>query len=159
MAEQHFDEKNNRFWIDLHKCATGEAENNISSRINECYQYGINEIEVIYGTPDQYEGSIQEMIDEIADKNPIVDTISEFHAGCVLIFKKNPNPEPQDEYMRFSPMSAKYEYWRKEMSYNYYYPLRTILSTAEVSNIIGCSIEYIRKVAENLPFNHLAMPN
>ena len=72
MAEQLYEQEKNEFWIDLHKCSVMEAAWILNNRIDECYKYGISCLEVIFGTPDRYEGSIQQAVDEIKKGNVAV---------------------------------------------------------------------------------------
>jgi len=152
MADQEYYTENNRFWIDLHKCATYEAVMIIETRIAECYKYGIDEIEVIYGTPDQYEGSIQQAMKELAKTNKKVDGDSEFHAGTKIKLVNNPNPHFQDDKMSFAGFSASYEsHFKYHQFERDYYPCRNEFSTIEMSETLGCSVEYVRDVLYSLP--------
>jgi len=147
MADQYFHADRNRFWIDLHKCATYEAVSIIEKRIDECFNYGVTKMEIIYGTPDNYEGSIQQAVSDIAEKNEKVETQSEFHAGTNFIITQNPNPMPQDDSMSFSGFSASYENYHKAHPFEReYFPCRKEIRTVELSKHIGCSMEYIRSV-------------
>ena len=60
MADQLFD-KNNRFWTPSQSLQQ-QTINVTNKRMEECYNYGINALEIIYGTPDQYAGSIEEAV-------------------------------------------------------------------------------------------------
>ena len=151
MADQHFYEDRNRYWVDLHKCATFDATKIVKTRIDECYIYGISEIEAIYGTPDNIEGSIQQAVTDLAEKNDKVEKSSEIHAGIILKLIKNPNPSLQDESMSFSPIYAAYE--NRHHVHNFerdYFPCRKEVSTVELSKDIGCSMEYIRFILSTL---------
>lgn len=99
MADQNFDKQQNRFRIDLHKCATAEAIEIVRKRIDECYRYGITILEVIYGTPDNYAVSIEEAVRQIIADHPNVQSSSEIHAGLKIAIKPNPNALPRDEEM------------------------------------------------------------
>ncbi len=147
MADQYFHADLNRFWIDLHKCATYEATSIVNKRIDECYSYGIAELELIYGTPDNYEGSIQQAVTELANNNEKVDHQSEIHAGVILKLAENSEPLPQDDTMSFSAISASYENWHRAHQFERdYFPCRKEVSTVELSKDIGCSMEYIRNI-------------
>ena len=151
MADQHFTEKHNRFWIDLHKCTTDEAIDIIKTRIEECYEYGIEVIEIIYGTPDVYKGSIQDAVSKIVQNNSFVVGVEEFHAGANITIKKNPEPSSQDESMCFEGFKAAYENWHRTMEHtNDYYPLRKSFTTFEISKNINCPVEYVRNAANDL---------
>ena len=155
MADQLFDQHNKRFWMDLHKCATAEAIDIINVRIEECYEYGIEILEIVYGTPDVYKGSIQEAVNEIVQKNPKVEEFSEYHAGMVMTIKKNPNPSLQDEGMCFCGFEAAYENRYRSMEHTHdYYPIRKIFTPYEISKELKCPIEYVRKAANELGDEH-----
>ncbi len=93
----------------MHKCATYEAVSIIEKRVAECFQFGIARLEVIYGTPDNYEGSIQQAITLLADQNELVENETEIHAGTILSIKHNKDSIDQDDSMSFSGISASYE--------------------------------------------------
>ncbi len=151
MADQLFDKKNNRFWIDLHKCSTAEAINVTNKRMEECYNYGINALEIIYGTPDQYAGSIEEAVKNLSKDNPYIKDTDEIHAGIVITIKENSNPLPQNENMVFCGFAGVYENWHRTMEHQYnYYPFRKSFTTDELSKDFGCPVEYIRNLAGNL---------
>ncbi len=151
MADQRFNQQYNSFWIDLHKCITSEAVAIVNARIEECHQYGIEKLEIIYGTPDRYEGSIQAAISEIVQINHLVNGADEIHAGIIITIKDNPNPSLQDEGMFFRGFEAAYENRHRTMEHtNIYYPLRKSFTTFEISKNLNCPIEYVRNVANNL---------
>jgi hypothetical protein len=151
MADQQFIQEHNRFWIDLHKCATFEAVETVTARIKECYKYGIENLEIIYGTPDVYKGSIQEAANEIVKNNSYIYEADEFPAGINIKIKKNPDASLQDENMCFSGFAGSYENWHRTMEHTYnYYPLRKSFTTSEISKDINCPVEYVRNVANNL---------
>lgn len=151
MADQNFFSQDNRFWVDLHKCATQEAIYILQTRIKECSLYGIRNLEIVYGTPDEYEGSIQQAVDEIISENPNIERKEEIHAGVFITIRENPTATPQDENMHFESMTASYQNWRRVMEYEYdYYPLRKIFTTQQISEDLGCSVEYIRRVVNEL---------
>lgn len=155
MADQQFFSEDNRFWVDLHKCATQEATGILHTRIKECYLYGIRNLEIVYGTPDEYEGSIKQAVDEIISENPNIERKEEIHAGVFMTIRENPTPTPQDESMHFESMQASYQHWRRVMEYEYdYYPLRKIFTTEQISKDLGCSVEYIRRVVKELAENY-----
>jgi len=106
MADQEFFAKDNRFWVDLHQCGTMEAIDTVATRINECYRYGIKTLEIIYGTPDIYEGSIQQAMDDLIPGNRHVEKQEKVQGGITLTIRQNPNPCPQDENMHFVSISA-----------------------------------------------------
>ncbi len=151
MADQEYYADKNRFWIDLHNCATYEAVMIIETRIEECYKYGIPEIEVIYGTPDQYDGSIQQAMLELAKSNKKVDSDSAFHAGTTITLVNNPIPTPKDDKMSFAGFSASYENHYKEQSFTRnYYPCRKEFGTVEIAEKLECSVEYVRNILHSL---------
>jgi hypothetical protein len=149
MADQQYLKEDNGFWIDLHKCSIMEAVGILNSRIDECFKYGISYLEVIYGTPDRYQGSIQQAVDEIKKENALIDHADDIHAGVRIKIKDNPHPEPQDENMHFSNFEANYA--RRSGEYEYdYYPLRSFYTAHQVSNELNCPVEYVRNVAKTL---------
>jgi len=132
MADQEFFARDNRFWVDLHQCGTMEAIETVATRINECYRYGIKTLEIIYGTPDIYEGSIQQAMDVLISGNRYVEEQGKVHAGITVTIRQNPNPSPQDENMHFVGNSASYE-GRSQMAYEHdYYPFRKASNTGEI---------------------------
>ena len=150
MAEQLYEQEKNEFWIDLHKCSVMEAAWILNNRIDECYKYGISCLEVIFGTPDRYEGSIQQAVDEIKKGNVLIDRADDIHAGVRIKIKDNAHPEPQDENMHFSSFEAKYDRRRSD-EYEYdYHPLRSSFTAQEVSNDLNCPVEYVRNAAKTL---------
>lgn len=153
MADQRYEQEKNEFWIDLHKCSVMEAAWILNNRIDECYKYGISFLEVIYGTPDRYEGSVQQAVDEIKKENVLIDRADDIHAGVRIKIKDNAHPEPQNENMHFSSFEAKYDRRRSD-EYEYdYYPLRSSFTVLEISNNLNCPVEYIRNVAKALGKN------
>jgi len=125
MADQYYNASENKFWIDLHKCATIEAASILEIRIKECFKYGVDEIEVIYGTPDIYEGSIEQATKEITKNDEKVASTTEIHAGIVIKISKNPIPMPQDTSMSFAGFTAKYQSeYKYEPFEREYFPCR-----------------------------------
>lgn len=152
MADQVYFEKENRFWIDLHKCATVEAEEIVACRIEECFTYGVACIEAIYGTPDCDKGSIMEAVHRLLVDHPRVRGSEEVHAGVKIYLRENPSAKPRDEEMHFSAFTAKYQSRFRHMEFERdYYPLRRIWSTLEVAGDGNCTREYVRAVAVGLP--------
>ena len=152
MADQRYEQERNEFWIDLHKCAVDQAIDILNARIDECYKYGISWLEVIYGTPDVYETSIQKAVDEIIKDKEFIDHAKDIHAGVRIKIKHNQHPEPQDENMHFSSFGALYD--RRPGEYEYdFYPLRTSFTVLEVSKNLNCPVEYVRNVAKTLEKN------
>jgi len=150
MADQRYEKEKNEFWIDLHKCSVMEASWIVNNRIDECYKYGISFLELIYGTPDRYEGSIQQAVDEIKKENVLIDRADDIHAGVRIKIKDNAHPEPQNENMHFSSFEAKYDRRRSD-EYEYdYYPLRSTFTVLEISNNLNCPVEYVRNAAKTL---------
>ena len=96
MADQNFFPEDNRFWIDLHKCATGEVTYILQARIKECYRYGIRNLEIIYGTPDEYQGSIEQAVDKILSEDLNIQRKEKIHAGIFVTIRENPTPTAGD---------------------------------------------------------------
>jgi hypothetical protein len=154
MAGQYFYAKENKFWIDLHECATYEAESILEMRIKECFSYGVQELEVIYGTPDVYEGSLEQAVKEIIKNNEKIDSVNEIHAGIIIRIAKNPVSMSQNESMLFSGFSPSYKSRYKFEPYEMdYHPCRKEYSTGDISNILGCTVDYVRSIISKLPDN------
>ncbi|MGA7743975.1 MAG: hypothetical protein WBP56_11175 [Polyangia bacterium] len=152
MADQVYLEKENRFWIDLHKCGTAEAEEIVKCRIEECFTYGVACLEIIYGTPDRDSGSIEEAVRCLVTIDQHVRETEAIHAGMKIYLRENPSAKPRDEEMHFSAFTATYQSRFRQMEFQRdYYPLRRIWSTLEVAGDGNCTREYVRAVAVDLP--------
>lgn len=152
MADQVYLEKENRFWIDLHKCGTAEAEEIVKCRIEECFTYGVACLEIIYGTPDRDSGSIEEAVRCLVTIDQHVRETEAIHAGMKIYLRENPSAKPRDEEMHFSAFTATYQSRFRQMEFQRdYYPLRRIWSTLEVAGDGNCTREYVRAVAVDSP--------
>jgi DNA-nicking Smr family endonuclease len=58
VAQQNFDRGNNAFELDLHGCSMEEGRVVTGARVRECFRYGIEELGIIYGSPDRAEGTL-----------------------------------------------------------------------------------------------------
>lgn len=64
VARQNFDQENNTFEIDLHGCSMEDGRAVAGHRIRECFRYGIEELRIIYGSPDRAEGTVRQAAQE-----------------------------------------------------------------------------------------------
>jgi hypothetical protein len=98
MADQILKEEGQTLWVDLHDCETGYARELFSIKTEEAFLYGLACVEFIYGTPDQYEGSIEEAYDEqLKQPQDYVKGTKKIHAGLEIHLNPNPNHEPHDD--------------------------------------------------------------
>ena len=72
MATQHLDRERNLFFLDLHGVLKRDAARIIRKRIEECARYGIGYLEIVYGTPDFFDGSIASALHRVAGDSPHV---------------------------------------------------------------------------------------
>ena len=135
VAQQTFDRSNNTFEVDLHGCSMEEGRTVAGHRIHECFRYGIEELRIIYGSPDRAEGTLRQAVQEaIRGASSCVaacsfrDSYGMFAAegGSTELRVKlasNPRPQAQDQKMVFVAFTSRYdtEHYRHES----YYPLRS----------------------------------
>jgi tetratricopeptide (TPR) repeat protein len=170
MANQSFDKLHNRFFLDLHGVLQRDATRAITKRIDECRTYGIDQLTVVYGTPDTFEGSIaselHQILTESTPPGALVAQISpDFlrdpesftrrFAQLIVPIRPSENPEPQDEKMEFVPFKASREtdLWQQRLCQNYYRPLLEWVLLTYAARYIGdgCQPEGLRALAEELP--------
>jgi hypothetical protein len=150
-AGQEFYKEVNKLWIDLHTCSTGYACYLFDIKTKEAYKYGVTTVEFIYGTPDKYEGSIEEAFNQTREEgHQLVTKFNLEHAGMTVIIKDNPSPEPRDEDMCFSSIEPEYDksFYRQHDYLYPLYPYRKTYTPEEISNLLGCSVELVRDIAK-----------
>jgi tetratricopeptide (TPR) repeat protein len=152
MATQSYDAVKNRFVLDLHGVLKRDAARVIRKRLEECSRYGIEAIEVIYGTPDIYDGSIASALHEVVTASPLVHAgllPTEFVEDCeqftsriakvtVPIRACDPH-EVRDSNMSFAPFPASRESdpWRRRLCETAFSPLKRVFSRDEAARFIG----------------------
>lgn len=130
---------------------TDEARQVVTCRIGECYRYGVNTLDVVYGTPDAIEGSIEQAVDELINANDLVERAFPIHAGIHISIKSNPAAEPQNSDMVFTAFRGSYESAFPELPHHRdYYPLRTWYNTTAVAKACECDENYVRKIVKEL---------
>jgi tetratricopeptide (TPR) repeat protein len=152
MACQSFDRARNRFFLDLHGVLKRDAARVIRKRLEECSQYGIDSIEVVYGTPDFFDGSIASALHNViasdshvlssrlpAEFLDVPEQYTQRVAKIVLPLKREPVTQPRDETMCFTPFPASRErdIWLRRICENPFFPLRESLTAAEAARFIG----------------------
>ena len=106
----------------------------------------------IYGTPDIYDGSIEEAYDRIREQgHELVQDFMPEHAGVTVSLKENPCTEPRDENMFFSGIAPQYDrsFWQIHDYLYHLYPYRRIYSTAGIAEYLGASVELVRSIARD----------
>jgi hypothetical protein len=118
----YFDYLQNYFTLDLHKCESSIARTVISTRLRECYRFGIDFLEVVHGQPKSAFSLVDALHDVLRDKShhtmlagciPLnqVGWMQEYedtHVATRLLLRKNPRTEPQNNGMIFSGFRLKY---------------------------------------------------
>ena len=152
MAYQTYDRAQNRFFLDLHGVLKRDAARVIRKRLDECSQYGIDSLEVVYGTPDFFDGSIASALHSVVASDARVFTSqlpAEFLespeqytqrvAKIALALKRETATQTRDESMCFSPFPASRErdIWLRRICENPFFPLRESLTAAEAARFIG----------------------
>lgn len=135
MARQYFNRRNNAFELDLHGCSIEEGRGVSVARIHECFRYGIEELQIIYGSADRVEGTLRQAVEQaMGEAFPFVANASyrdsygmfasrEGSTEVRITIAPNPHPQAIDERMVFSGFGSHYD---KEIPYHEpYYPLRT----------------------------------
>jgi len=151
-AGQIFDNDNNRLWIDLHTCKTWYAEEVFETKVNEAYTYGLKAVEFIYGTPDRYEGSIEQCLtDRCASGHGLIEGHDKIHAGVVVKLRHNPSPAPRDENMCFSPIKPQHDNarWRNHSYHFPLYPLRMVFGSAMVAERLDVTPDLVLAIARD----------
>ena len=151
-AGQEFIEAESKLWIDLHTCSTAYAVELFDMKIREAHKYGLSCVVFIYGTPDTYDGSIEEAYDRFRKQGHelVKDFIPE-HAGVTASLKENPSPDPKDENMFFSAIAPQYDssFWRVHAYLYHLYPYRRVYHTAEIARHLGASVDLVRSIARD----------
>src|ERR1039457_6995312 len=90
MADQRFALGIGEFFLDLHYTERAEAKRIVRRRLVECCQFGIRILKIVYGSPDNFSGSVAEAVFEIVRDNELVAL--EMLPPFVFL----PCPEPDD---------------------------------------------------------------
>ena len=134
MAQQNFDRDSNAFELDLHGCSMEEGRIVAGARIRECFRYGIEELRIIYGSPDRAEGTLRQAAQEaIREARTCVTACSFRDSYGIFSAEKestevrvtlapNPRPQAQDRKMVFVAFTSRYDAERHR--HEPYYPLR-----------------------------------
>lgn len=135
VAQQTFDRSNNTFELDLHGCSMEEGRTVAGHRIRECFRYGIEELRIIYGSPDRAEGTVCQAAQEaIRDARSCVAACSFRDSYGMFASEKestevrvklasNPRPQAQDGKMVFVAFTSRYDTTRPR--HEPYHPLRS----------------------------------
>ena len=134
MAQQNFDRCNNAFELDLHGCSMEEGRIVAGARIRECFRYGIEELRIIYGSPDRAEGTLRQAAQEaIGEARSCVAACSFRDSYGMFAAEKestevrvklasNPRPQAQDRRMVFVAFTSRYD--TEHPRHEPYFPLR-----------------------------------
>jgi tetratricopeptide (TPR) repeat protein len=152
LARQWFDANKNAFHLDLHGVLTADAARVIEKRIGECCKFGIDNLYVIYGTPNVYDGSIAKHLWRITNESIYIDRegISEkfLHQPdqfstrvpeLRLPIRRAPSACAQDEHMSFVGFKACREpdRWRRRSCGVSFLPLKRWFTLSEVAAFAG----------------------
>ncbi len=166
MANQYYEPARNRFSLDLHGVLKRDAARVIRKRIEECSRFGIATLEIIYGTPDIFDGSIASVLHGVVRESPLVDASRlprEFVEDCAqyacriakidLALRSTFAALPRSEWM-FAPFPASREpdIWlrrRCEIAFN---PFQTTFSKEDAARITGRGCR-----ADDLPSDALSL--
>lgn len=92
------------FNLDLHGTEVRVAKYVVARRIDECYRYGIRVLKIIYGTPDNFEGSIAKAVHQLVrcHDHVAVETLPRYvfsetepealNPALRVHLRQNPNP-------------------------------------------------------------------
>lgn len=165
MADQHYWKETSTFWLDLHGVAYADAEAALRSRIRECVRFGVGQLQVVFGTPDRFEGSIAQALHRVLNAGVPIEpssvpaefwtspeTFARRRAFLKLAFAGYLGTRMRiDERSSFSAFRARYELdpWRKCLCENPYQPLRDWHPVEEVAKRLGsqCSAADVRRLA------------
>lgn len=112
-----------------------EGRTLVGQRIRECYRYGIEELRVIYGSPNRAEGTLREAVGEAIGGAGRLAVNSSYRNSYGMFAEENestemritlaPNshPQAQDRNMVFAGFSARYE--AACHTHGPYYPLQS----------------------------------
>jgi len=135
MAQQFYDRSESTFELDMHGCSMLEGHALAASRIRECYRYGIEELRIIYGSPERATGTLRQAVQEaILETTRCVASSSfrdsygmfadpEVSTEVRIKLASNPHPLPQDARMVFSAFTSHYDPQRHR--HEPYCPLRS----------------------------------
>jgi hypothetical protein len=134
LAQQNFDPDNNAFELDLHGCSMEEGRIATGTRVRECFRYGIEELRIIYGSPDRAEGTLRQAAQEAIREARNCVAACSFRDSCGMFAAEkestemriklapNPHPQAQDGKMVFVAFTSRYDTMRPR--HQPYYPLR-----------------------------------
>ena len=152
MACQNYDPARNHFFLDLHGVLKRDAARVIGKRLEECCQYGIDSLEVVYGTPDFFDGSIASALHRVVSSDPRVlsarlpadfleapEQFTQRVGKIVVWLLRAAVTQPRDERMCFGAFTASRErdIWLRRTCENPYFPLRDSLTAPEAARFIG----------------------
>ena len=135
VAQQNFDSHNNAFELDLHGCSMEEGRIVVGARVRECFRYGIEELRIIYGSPDRAKGTVRQAAQEaIREARNCVSACSFRDSYGMFVPERestevrvklasNPRPQAQDRKMVFVAFTSRYDTGRPR--HEPYYPLRS----------------------------------
>ena len=151
MADQHYDPISNRFFLDLHGVLKRDAARAIRKRLEECSRYGIAHLEIVYGTPDLFDGSIASVLHGVLMESPLADIAAlprEFVKDCAQYAVRIPkvdipvrftsSPLPRSEWV-FAPFPASREHdiWLRRRCENAFHPFQTTFSREDAARVTG----------------------
>ncbi|NYF54057.1 tetratricopeptide repeat protein [Tunturiibacter gelidoferens] len=152
MADQRFVPVNSEFFLDLHYTERAEAKRIARRRISECFKYGIKRLKIVYGSPDNFAGSIAESIFELVWESDLLalemlpayvfmrdPDPKEISTYVTLFIRENPTPALVDVDTSFEPFVAKFEkdIPKRLRCDNPYHPLRTQHTLEWTARAIG----------------------
>ena len=117
-----------RFWRD-------EVDRAGELRIRECFRYAIEELHMIYGSPNRVEGTLRQAIEEVIHEASSYVSKCSYRDSYGMFASKdestavrvtlalNPRPVPQDRNIVFVAFSSRYD--KTCHQHEAYYPLRS----------------------------------
>jgi tetratricopeptide (TPR) repeat protein len=169
MAYQHLRLDIGEFNLDLHDTEVREAKNVVARRIVECYRYGIRVLKIIYGTPDNFEGSIAKAVHQLVRCHELVavETLPSYvfseaepeaiNPALRVYLRQNPNPQPMDDDTSFHPFMPKFEHdiAKKLRCRTPYMPMRQLYPLKWSARAIRCSQDELSEIAKTPPLARL----
>ena len=104
-------------------------------RIRECFRYAIEELHMIYGSPNRAEGTLRQAIEEVIHEASSYVSKCSYRDSYGMFASKdestsvrvalalNPRPVPQDRNIVFVAFSSRYD--KTCHQHEAYYPLRS----------------------------------
>jgi tetratricopeptide (TPR) repeat protein len=171
MEEQHADQylllENGEFFLDIHNTERAVAKRVVRRRIAECHRYGIRILKVVYGSPNDFQGSNAEAVFEIVrdnqwvaqEKLPSFVFLSCPHSNEIspwikIFLRENKNPEQIKSDTKFDAFTPKFErdIGHKLRCRTPYQPLRLEYTIEWVAGAIhnGCTVDLLGAILRTM---------